>query len=35
VQLPPVPDPKLRGDIPMPDFVKNFDYAARTHPPAK
>ena len=35
VQLPPIPDPKLRSDIPMPDFVKDFDYASRTHPPTK
>lgn len=35
VQLEPVPDPKLRGDIAMPDFVKNLDYARRTHPKAK
>ena len=35
VQLPPIPDPKLRSDIPMPDFVTDFDYASRTHPPTK
>lgn len=32
VQLEPIPDPKLRSDIAMPDFVKNLDYARRTHP---
>ena len=32
VQLPPVPDPKLRGDIAVPDFVRDFNYAAKTHP---
>jgi nitroimidazol reductase NimA-like FMN-containing flavoprotein (pyridoxamine 5'-phosphate oxidase superfamily) len=31
-QLPPIPDPKLREGIAIPDFVKNFDYARRTHP---
>ncbi len=29
VQLPPVPDPKLRDGIAMPDFVKVFRYGAR------
>jgi nitroimidazol reductase NimA-like FMN-containing flavoprotein (pyridoxamine 5'-phosphate oxidase superfamily) len=31
-QLPPIPDSKLREGIAMPDFVKNFDYARKTHP---
>lgn len=31
-QLPPIPDHKLREGIAMPDFVKNFDYARKTHP---
>lgn len=35
VQLDPVPDPKLRSDIAMPDFVRNLDYALRTHPPKR
>jgi hypothetical protein len=30
-----VPDPKLRSGIAMPDFVKNLDYARRTHPPKR
>lgn len=32
MQLPPVPDPKLRSGIAEPDFVKTFNYAAKTHP---
>jgi nitroimidazol reductase NimA-like FMN-containing flavoprotein (pyridoxamine 5'-phosphate oxidase superfamily) len=32
VQLSPVPDPKLRKGIPIPDFVANFNYAKKTHP---
>jgi uncharacterized protein len=35
VQLAPIPDPKLRADIPMPGFVKNLDYARKTHPPKR
>jgi nitroimidazol reductase NimA-like FMN-containing flavoprotein (pyridoxamine 5'-phosphate oxidase superfamily) len=32
VQLTPIPDPKLRDGIPIPDYVLQFDYANRTHP---
>jgi uncharacterized protein len=35
VQLEPIPDPKLRADIPIPSFVKNLDYARKTHPPKR
>lgn len=31
-QLAPIPDHKLREGIAMPDFVKNLDYARKTHP---
>lgn len=32
VQLAPVPDPKLREGIPIPSFVRDLDYAKKTHP---
>jgi uncharacterized protein len=35
VQLDPIPDPNLRSDIKIPDFVRNLDYAVRTHPPKR
>jgi hypothetical protein len=35
VQLAPIADPKLRDGIAMPDFVRNLDYAVKTHPPER